>query len=167
MINDETFYCSPVTPSEPAALCPLVPFICKSGQTFACSEISGAAERVHQLLLTVQVVNSKPTQLTQNEKYSTLDAVRENHLYYFPLNVPSIQMQKYFTFCSRNPPQICSCNSNPIERCHLGILNFISHFICFQLSQIKIKSGLVPIGVKVLEKVPNPRILSRGCFTNM
>ena len=82
------------------------------------SEISGAAERVHQLLLTIQVVNSKPTQLTQNEKYSTLDAVRENHLYYFPLNVPSIQMQKYFTFCSRNPPQICSCNSNPIERCH-------------------------------------------------
>ena len=32
------------------------------------SEISGAAERVHQLLLTIQVVNSKPTQLTQNEK---------------------------------------------------------------------------------------------------
>ena len=127
LINDETFYCSPVTPSEPAALCPLVPFLCKSGQTFACSEISGAAERVHQLLLTVQVVNSKPTQLTQNEKYSTLDAVRENHLYYFPLNVPSIQMQKYFTFCSHNPPPICSCNSNPIERCHKRILNFISH----------------------------------------
>ena len=115
LINDETFYCSPVTPSEPAALCPLVPFLCKSGQTFACFEISGAAERVHQLLLTIQVVNSKPTQLTQNEKYSTLDAVRENHLYYFLLNVPSIQMQKYFTFCSRNPPQICSCNSNPLN----------------------------------------------------
>ena len=30
-------------------------------------------------------------------KYSTLDAVREYHLYYFPLNVPLIQMQKYFT----------------------------------------------------------------------
>ena len=79
------------------------------------SEISGAAERVHQLLLTVQVINFKPTQLTQNEKYSTLDAVRENHLYYFPLNVPSIQMQKYFTFCSHYSPQICSCNSNPLN----------------------------------------------------
>ena len=100
---------------------PFVPsfhFFVNQGRRLPASENSGAAERVHQLLLTVQVVNSKPTQLTQNEKYSTLDAVRENHLYYFPLNVPSIQMQKYFTFCSRNPPQICSCNSNPIERCH-------------------------------------------------
>ena len=96
------------------------------------SEISGAAGRVHQLLLAIQIATSKPTQLNRMKsqfhlEYSTLDAVRENHLYYFPLNVPSIQMQKYFTFCSRNPPQICSCNSNPIERCHLRILNFISH----------------------------------------
>ena len=71
-------------------------FFVNQDRPLPASEISGAAERVHQLLLSVQVVNSKPTQLTQNEKYSTLDAVRENHLYYFPLNVPLIQMQKYF-----------------------------------------------------------------------